>query len=289
MTSRGSRLRALLERRSAMPVPGAANALTARIIEDEGFDAVYVTGAGIANTFLGVPDVGLTTLTEVASHVAAIRDVVDLPLIVDADTGFGNVVNTRRAVRLLEGCGADAIQLEDQTFPKRCGHFAGKSVIPLEEMVDKISAACAARTSPDVLLIARTDARAEYGIAEACMRANAYREAGADVLFVEAPQSDAEIAQIAEEIPGLVMLNIVEGGVTAAPSFERLQELGYAMTLYANHPLLATIAAVRGSLAHIRSGDRSPMPGAATWSERQRLVRRDWFEDFERKHSTADR
>lgn len=266
-------------------MPGAANALTARIVEDMGFDAVYVSGAGIANSFLGVPDIGLTSLTEVAGHVAAIREAVDLPLIVDADTGFGSVTNTWRTVRLLERNGADAIQLEDQTFPKRCGHFAGKGVVSAGEMVDKIAAACSAREDPGLVIIARTDARAEFGLAEACRRANAYREAGADVLFVEAPESEAEIAEIAATVDGPLMLNIVEGGVTPALRAARLRELGFSVVLFANHPLLATIGAVRRSLEALRTDPTRSAPGSASWPERQALVRREWFADFEARHT----
>src|SRR6478752_10374283 len=154
------RLREILSKREAVLLPGASNAITARIIEDLGFKAIYVTGAGITNTFLGVPDIGLISMTELANHVSAMRDVVALPLIVDADTGFGNPLNVTRTIRVLERCGANAIQLEDQDFPKRCGHFSGKSVIPAAEMVQKIKAAVDARTDPNFIIIARTDSRA---------------------------------------------------------------------------------------------------------------------------------
>jgi 2-methylisocitrate lyase-like PEP mutase family enzyme len=281
------RLRELIEKPGAVPVPGSGNALTARLIEDAGFDAVYVSGAAIGNIFLGAPDVGLTSLSEVAMHVKAIRDAVNLPLIVDADTGFGGVMNTWRTVRALERAGADAIQLEDQTFPKRCGHFSGKSVVSTEEMVDKIGAAREAAVDPDLLLIARTDARAEHGLAEACRRANAYRDAGADVLFVEAPLSEEEIATIAAEVSGPLMLNLVEGGVTPELSIDRISELGYSLALYANLPMLAAIEATRETLRHLRDGSAGPRPRVATWEERQRLVRRDWFGEFELRHSHA--
>ena len=287
MASRKKRLRALLESRAAVPVPGAANALTARIIEDVGFDAVYVSGAAIANTFLGFPDIGLTSLDEVAAHVGAIRDAVDLPLIVDADTGFGNTSNTWRTIRVLERAGADAIQIEDQTFPKRCGHFAGKTVVSMEEMVDKIGVACEAREDRDLLIVARTDARAEHGLPEACRRANAYRDAGADVLFVEAPETVEEIETISAEVSGLLVLNIVEGGVTPAVPRGRLGDLGYAMTLYANLPLLAGIAAVRDTLHHLKSGSTGVRPTVATWDQRQELVRRPWFQALEDRHSSV--
>src|SRR5436853_6396048 len=193
-------LKEIVARRSAVQVPGAANALFARAIEDLGFEAVYVTGAGIANMHLGAPDIGLTTVTEVADAVAAIADAVTLPVIVDADTGFGNAVNMVRTVRLLERSGAAGLQIEDQVFPKKCGHFAGKDVIPLDEMVQKVKAAVDARHDQDLQIIARTDARAVEGLDRAIARAHAYIEAGADVAFVEAPTTLAELARVTREI-----------------------------------------------------------------------------------------
>jgi len=269
-------------------VPGSGNALTTRIIEDIGFESAYVSGAAIANLFLGSPDVGLTNLTEVAMHVAAIRDACSVPMIVDADTGFGNVVNTWRTVRVLERAGADAIQLEDQSFPKRCGHFAGKSVISPEEMADKIRAAREARTDPDLLIIARTDARAEHGLGEACRRALAYHEAGADMLFVEAPESIEEVETIARELPGPLVHNVVEGGVTPPIPLARLDELGYSVALFANISLLAGIRATREILLYLRRGLADPRPPIATWAERQDLVRKPWFDELaDRFDSTA--
>jgi 2-methylisocitrate lyase-like PEP mutase family enzyme len=282
------RLRLLVQSQELTVVPGAGNALTTRIIEDIGFESAYVSGAAIANLFLGSPDVGLTNLTEVAMHVAAIRDACSVPMIVDADTGFGNVVNTWRTVRVLERAGADAIQLEDQSFPKRCGHFAGKSVISPEEMADKIRAAREARTDPDLLIIARTDARAEHGLGEACRRALAYHEAGADMLFVEAPESTEEVETIARELPGPLVHNVVEGGVTPPIPLARLDELGYSVALFANISLLAGIRATREILLYLRRGLADPRPPIATWAERQDLVRKPWFDELaDRFDSTA--
>ena len=182
-------LRSMLTPGAAVLLPGVSNALAARVVADLGFPVAYVTGAGIANTFLGMPDNGLVTMTELVDHVAAIRDVFPGPLVVDMDTGFGNALNTMRAVRALERAGANALQIEDQVFPKRCGHFAGKEVIPAAEMVAKIKAAVDARWQDDVLIVARTDAIATDGFEAAIERAAAYRDAGADVTFVEAPTS----------------------------------------------------------------------------------------------------
>ncbi|MBT9299348.1 isocitrate lyase/PEP mutase family protein [Rhodococcus sp. GOMB7] len=282
------RFRREVESGRTLVVPGAANALTARLIEEAGFPATYVTGAGVANTFLGVPDIGLLSLTEIATHVTAIRSAVETPLIVDADTGFGNAINTWHTVRTLERAGAAAIQLEDQTFPKRCGHFSGKSTVAAEEMVDKVRAAVEARTDPDLLIIARTDARAGQGLEEACRRARLYREAGADVTFVEAPQSTSEIEIISSEVPGPKVLNIVQGGKTPALPLERVQELGFSILLYANLPLLASIYAVRNVLGSLKVGDElTAAQPIATWSERQKTVRSNFFDDMSGRYETA--
>lgn len=281
-------LRSRLASGRLLVVPGAANALTARLIEEAGFEAVYVTGAGLANSFLGAPDIGLLALPEVAAQVAAMREAVELPLIVDADTGFGNAVNVWHTVRTLERAGADAIQLEDQTFPKRCGHFEGKSVIAVEEMVQKIGAAVAARRDPELLIIARTDAAAVHGIDAACARARAYRAAGADVLFVEGPRSVEEIERVSAAINAPKLLNVVEGGVTPQLPHARLQELGFAIVLYANLPLLAAIRATRDVLRHLREGGDPPTrPPVATWAERQELVRKPTFDELERRFAST--
>src|SRR5579872_7489772 len=174
-------LKSIFNRRQATIIAGAANGLFARLIEELGYEAVYVTGAGVANMFLGVPDIGLTTLTEIANHVAAISDAVAVPLIVDADTGFGNAVNVVRTVRVLERAGAAGIQIEDQVFPKKCGHFAGKDVIHANDMIQKIKAAVDARHVGDLQIIARTDARAVEGLDRAIERAQLFAEAGADI------------------------------------------------------------------------------------------------------------
>lgn len=279
------RLRAQLASGRLLMVPGAANALAARLIEDAGFEAVYVTGAGVANTYLGVPDIGLLTLTELLGHVSAIRDAVGVPLIVDADTGFGNPINVRRTVTELERAGANAIQLEDQTFPKRCGHFAGKDVVRPEEMAVKIRAAADARRDPDTVIIARTDARAVHGLADAIQRATAYREAGADVLFVEAPRSEDELAEVAAAVGGPQVVNLVQGGLTPILPADRLEELGFAIALHANLPLLAGVHGMQTALAALRATGRPDDAGLATWDERQRLVRKGEYEELEARYA----
>lgn len=214
--------------------PGVYDALTASIAAQAGFEALYLSGAAIAYTKLGRPDIGLVGLTELAETLTLIRDRVALPLIVDADTGFGNALNTQRAMRLLERAGANAIQLEDQSFPKRCGHLADKSLILAAEMEGKIRAAADARRSEATLIIARTDARAKEGFSAALDRAERYRAAGADMLFIEAPQSVEELADIARHFAGRipVMANMVEGGKTPLRDASALEALGYALVIF---------------------------------------------------------
>ena len=233
--------RAALKPGAALILPGVANALAARVVADAGFSAAYITGAGIANTFLGIPDNGLVTLTELTSHVVTIRDVFPGPLMVDADTGFGNALNMRRTIQVLERAGADAIQIEDQVFPKRCGHFEGKQVIPGAEMVTKIKAAVDARTDPDLMIVARTDAIAVEGFNAAMDRAESFREAGADVGFIEAPTTPEQIAAIGK-LGWPQLMNIVVGGKTPELPNDKLKELGFAGVLYANTALQAARA-----------------------------------------------
>jgi 2-methylisocitrate lyase-like PEP mutase family enzyme len=281
------RLRERLVRGAGVLLPGAANALAARVIAASGFEAVYITGAGIANTALGVPDLGLVTLTELVDHVAAISDAVALPLVVDADTGFGNALNLRRAVRLLERAGANAIQIEDQVFPKRCGHFEGKAVIAAAAMVQKIKAAVDARHDADLLIIARTDARAVEGLDAAIDRAAAYREAGADILFVEAPQSEGELDAIPARLPGPHLANIVFGGKTPGLPRERLAAMGFSGIVYANAALQAAVAGMSRVLRHLAAtGSLAGVEDAlASFAERQSLVDYDGFAALDRRYA----
>ena len=275
---------------AALLLPGVANALAARIVADQGFTAAYVTGAGIANTFLGVPDIGLVTVTELAQHVAAIRAAFPGPLVVDADTGFGNPLNMVRTVELLERAGADALQIEDQVFPKRCGHFAGKEVIPAAEMVAKVKAAVDTRRDRDLLIIARTDAIAPEGFEAAIERAAAYHDAGADVTFVEAPTTMEQIADIPRRLPWPQLANIVLGGRTPELPNEKLKELGYAGVIYANVALQAALKGMQAALGELRRkghmGEAQNL--LADFSERQRLVQKDEFDVLEHKYSTKD-
>jgi 2-methylisocitrate lyase-like PEP mutase family enzyme len=227
-----SGLKAQLQGDHAVLAPGAYDALSALLMAQAGFAAIYVSGASIAYTQLGRPDIGLVSVTQVADVVARMRDRVAIPLIVDADTGFGNALNVQHTVRLFERAGANALQLEDQTSPKRCGHLSGKDLIGTSEMVGKIRAAVDARASAETLIIARTDAIAVEGFERALERANLYREAGADVLFIEAPQTAEQLEQIGRGIGGAPMLaNMVEGGRTPLRSLAELEAMGFRLVI----------------------------------------------------------
>ena len=283
-----TRLKEILEMRGAAVFPGAANSLTARIISDLGFDAVYVTGAGIANMYLGVPDLGLVSLKELVDHVGAMRNVVDVPLLVDADTGFGNAINVVRTVQQLENAGASGIQLEDQTFPKRCGHFEGKEVVENDEMIQKIKAAVDHRRDSDFVIVARTDARATHGLDAAIMRAQGYIEAGADATFVEAPLDRDEVARIARELPAPQIANMVFGGRTPPVDQKDLATMGFAGVLYANAALQAAIHGIREVLGELkRSGSLDAVEDRiASFKERQRLVGMDAFGMLEKRYAS---
>jgi 2-methylisocitrate lyase-like PEP mutase family enzyme len=286
----GKTLRALVSARRGLLVPGAANALSARIIAELGFEAVYITGAGITNTFLGIPDLGFIGLPEIIQHTAAIRDCVDLPIIVDADTGFGNAINVRHSVRGLERAGANAIQLEDQVMPKRCGHFTGKDVAPASEMVTKIRAAVEARQSEDFLIIARTDARAVHGFQAAIDRAGQYIAAGADMTFVEAPESLDEVRRIPQLLAVPQLINMVIGGKTPIIAASDLAAMGYGVVLYANAALQGAILGMQNALGELKRNGRIDETSAAVagFEERQRLVQKPLFDALERKYRVPD-
>ncbi|MEU6700804.1 oxaloacetate decarboxylase [Pseudonocardia sp. NPDC046786] len=255
---RRARLRALLDSGEPVLAPGAYDALSARLIEQAGFDAAYMTGFGSTAGLLGRPDVGLLGGAEMAAHAARLADAVDLPLIADADTGYGNPVNVIRTVRDYERAGVAALHLEDQVMPKRCGHMAGKQVVPAGEMAAKIRAAVDARSDPDLLVIARTDAAAVDGLDAAIDRARRFADAGADLLFVEAPTSEAHIEQVATALQGhKLVFNWAEGGRTPPLSRGRLAELGFALVLFPIGTLLAATAAM-GEFLRVLRTDGTP-------------------------------
>lgn len=258
--SAASRLRALLTSGRPVLAPGAFDALSARLAEQAGFDCVYMTGFGTTASLLGRPDVGLLGGAEMAGHARRLVQAIDVPLIADADTGYGNAVNVIRTVREYEQAGVAGLHLEDQVLPKRCGHMSGKQVVSVGEMVGKIEAAVAARRASELVLIARTDARAVEGFDAAVARGWAYREAGADVLFIEALESVDEIERVAREFAGIpLVFNAVEGGRTPPMPYARLAELGFALVLVPVTALLAATAAIRDAYDELR---RTGVPGA---------------------------
>ncbi|HZZ54080.1 MAG TPA: oxaloacetate decarboxylase [Trebonia sp.] len=247
-----ARLRELLNSGQTIVAPGAFDPLAARLVEEAGFAAVYMTGFGTSAALLGRPDVGLLTMTEMADSAGRIAACVDIPLIADADTGYGNPLNVIRTVGAYEAAGVAGLHIEDQVAPKKCGHMEGKQVIGADEMAQKVRAAVDARTDPDFVIIARTDARAVEGLDSALDRARRYRDAGADVLFIEALVSDAEIEAAAAAFPDVPLLfNWAEGGKTPPVSLDRLTELGYRIVIFPIGTLLAATAAMRRILTEI--------------------------------------
>ncbi len=283
----GALLRQQVQARRGMLVAGASNALAARLIEQLGFEALYLSGAGITNSFYGIPDLGFIGLSDLVQHTAAVRDAVQLPIIVDADTGFGNALNVQHTVRTLERAGANAIQLEDQVMPKKCGHFSGKAVISKDEMLGKIKAAVDARSSRDFLIIARTDARAIHGLDDALERAHAFAEQGADITFVEAPESRQELQRISAELPCPQVVNVVIGGKTPTLKASEFEKMGFGLVLYANAALQGAIRGMTQALTYLRDhGELPEDPNlVATFAERQSLVQKDRFDALEKRYT----
>lgn len=280
-------LKALAHARRGVLVPGAFNALSAKVIEDLGFEALYVTGAGVTNMWFGMPDQGFMGLAEIADHTARIRDTVELPLIVDADTGFGNALNVYHTVRTLERAGADCIQLEDQVAPKRCGHFAGKEVISTDEAVNKIKAAVDARRDSDLMIMARTDAAATHGFEAAVERAQRFAEAGADILFVEAVTQAEEVRSLPRRLSTPQLMNMVIGGKTPIFNADELGELGYSIVLYANAALQGAVMGMQKALTVLRDGKEVPESSGlvAPFAERQRLVGKPQWDALEKRYT----
>lgn len=289
MEKRGAQLRRLLARREILVAPGAYDGLSARLVEAAGFEAVYVTGYGLSASVLGKPDTGLLTLTEMASRVSAIAETVSLPVIADGDTGYGNAVNTARTVREYEKAGAACIQLEDQVAPKKCGHMLGREVIPAVEMAGKIKAACDARKDDDFLIMARTDARTTHGIDEAIERGALYEEAGADILFIESPESVEEMRRITSSFGVPVLANMVEHGRTPFLKASDLEEIGYDIVIFPVGPLYTAAKAVGGVLASLkRTGTTADcIGGMIPFAEFNALMGLDGIREMERKYATG--
>ena len=247
-----ARLRELLDSGQMIVAPGAFDPLSARLVEEAGFPAVYMTGFGTSAALIGRPDVGLLTMTEMAGNAGRIAACVDIPVIADADTGYGNPLNVIRTVGAYEAAGVAGIHIEDQVAPKKCGHMEGKLVIPAEEMAEKVRAAVEARAQPEFVIIARTDARAVEGLERALERGRMYREAGADALFIEALTSEAEAAEAVRSFPGVPLLfNWAEGGKTPPIALDRVTELGYRIVIFPISTLLAATGAMRRILRDI--------------------------------------
>ncbi len=281
-------LRQYLSQPEILVVPGAADALTARLIEDTGFSAVYASGAGIANVLFALPDVGLLTMTEMIEPIKRIVQAVNIPVIADADTGYGNAVNVTRTVQVYEEAGVAAIQLEDQVTPKKCGHFKGKEVISAEEMAQKVHAAVKARK--EMLIIARTDSLATHGTDEAIRRANLYVSAGADLIFVEAPTHKEEIAELPKRIQASLLFNMTEGAKTPALTHDELQSMGYRVVIHPNLAMRVAARAVQSALAVLQKtrGSELLIPSMLEWDERQRLVRLPEWEALDDELSRFD-
>ncbi|MEE8129517.1 MAG: isocitrate lyase/phosphoenolpyruvate mutase family protein [Vicinamibacterales bacterium] len=291
MSGTPARLRALLAGDAPVVAPGAFNALFARLIEEAGFDAVYLSGAGVANALLGQPDLGLVTMSEMVMVAERICEVVDVPVIADGDTGYGGVHNVARTVAAYERAGVAAIQIEDQQFPKRCGHFEGKEVVSADEMVERVVAARRARSGDDgMVIIARTDAAAVEGIDNAIARARTYGEAGADVLFVEAPSSEDELAMVAGELGDWPLVaNMVEFGKTPLLSAEELGDLGFSLILFPGSVTRTVTLAARETLDELRSTGTTMgrLDAMATFDEVNRVVGLTEADEFERSITDA--
>ncbi len=252
-------LRALLDRRELVIAPGVFDGISAQLTKRTGHTAAYLTGAGVAASGFGLPDIGLVTATEMTERARVIVDALgDVPLIADADTGYGAPINVARTVRGYDAAGVAAIQLEDQAFPKRCGHLPDKLVVPAEDFERTLAAALDARSDDDLLVVARTDARAPLGLDAAIERANRYARAGADVIFVEAPQGVDEIERIAAEVDAPLLINLVLGGLTPLESAARLQELGYAIAIHPSNLLSAATFGMLQSLCQLNGTDMAP-------------------------------
>lgn len=289
MAGIGRRLVELLDRPEVLAAPGVPDALSARLVAEAGFEAVYMSGDATTAVRLGMPDVGLLTMSEMVDNAGRIADAVDLPVIADADTGYGGPVNVRRTVRDYERAGVAAIQMEDQVWPKRCGHLAGKRVIPAAEMAAKVKAAVDARRDRDFLVIARTDALAIEGFQAALDRVALYGEAGADILFVEAPTSLEQLATIGR-LPARTMYNASASGKTPILDTAELTRLGFALAIYPGQALFAAIPAIRAALRHIRqTGDPRGMPvPLAGFADYVQLLGIDEVRAFEAAHGLPE-
>lgn len=289
--NKNQQFKSLLEDKQSFILPGAYDAMSALVIQQAGYKAIYATGAGISNAHLGWADVGLTTMQDVINVVSKMVDVTDVPVIVDGDTGFGNAINVIRTVKEFEKIGVSGIQLEDQVSPKKCGHFNGQDVISKNEMVGKIKAAVDARVDENFTIIARTDAIGVNGFEDALDRASSYYEAGADVIFVEAPTNVEDIKKIPSNLPHIpLILNLVEGGKTPLFTLPEVEEMGYKIMLCANTALRAAIKGIATSVSLLneRQSQKAVLPHICTWEERQSLFRLHVIKELEKKYAVVE-
>jgi len=281
----------LLRRNKLLVAPGCFDGLSARLVEEAGFEAAYLSGGAVARS-MGIPDIGLVTMSEVIERAAQVVSAVKIPVIADADTGYGNAINLVRTVREYERVGVAAIHIEDQITPKRCGHLEGKEVIPLDEMEKKLAAALDARTDPDFCMIARTDARGVHGFDDAINRGRAFAKLGVDAVFVEAPQSDEELEAIPRAIPNVPLLvNVFKGGKTPMLPVERLEKMGYRIAIYPSETQRAGIYAMRQALGLLkRDGTTEAMDKSlTTFKERDKVVGLDDWQALEKKYLVVDK
>ena len=284
-------LKKLLQRDKLLVAPGCFDGLSARLVQEAGYEAAYLSGGAVARS-MGIPDIGLVSMSEAIERAVQVVSVVNIPVIADADTGYGNAVNLVRTVREFERVGVAAIHIEDQITPKRCGHLDGKEVIALAEMEAKLKAALAARTDPDFVIIARTDARGVNGFDDAIERARVFAKVGVDAIFVEAPQSEEELAEIPRRLPGVPLLvNVFKGGKTPMLPMERLQKMGYRIAIYPSETQRAAIHAMRNALATLkREGTTESIDATlTTFKERDRVVGLDEWQSIEKQFMALDK
>ena len=283
-------LKQLLKRKKLLVAPGCFDGLSARLVQEAGFEAAYLSGGAVARS-MGIPDIGLVTMSESIERAVQVVSTIKIPIIADADTGYGNAVNLVRTVREFERAGVAAIHIEDQITPKRCGHLDGKEVISLGEMTQKLQAALAARTDPDFCIIARTDARGVNGFDDAIERGQAFAKLGVDAIFVEAPQSEEELAEIPRRIPDIPLLvNVFKGGKTPMLPVERLEKMGYRIAIYPSETQRAAIHAMRNALSTLkREGTTESIDASlTTFKERDRVVDLDGWQKIEKNYMAVD-
>ncbi len=287
MVDQAKNLREMLARPRLLIAPGSYDALSAKLIEDAGFEAAYMTGFGTSASVLGMPDAGLISFSEMATHAGNIANAINIPLVADGDTGYGNAVNTYRTVKAYARAGVAGLHLEDQEFPKKCGHVEGKKIVPLEEMAGKLRAAADARGEKDIVVIARTDARAVAGVDEALRRSEAYLEAGADMIFFEAPESEEEIELVAKTIKGPLLINMAIGGKTPFVPPSRLEAMGYRLAIYPALVMQSAIVGMREMLGKLKNNpEEHPGIDRISFDDVKKLVGFPEYYEMEAKYSS---